>query len=152
MEVLQRTLDHALRREDFCLADRGRRFDIDDDRVISIDQVVDRIGEEGWSAMRRGPPCCRIGWRDELGRHFACRPECRIVEDGEILLDRTAGRIRWQTRGTIDAIAVAGVDGRSEEHTSELQSRFDLVCRLLLEKKKKKKLRKYNENTRKIKV
>src|SRR5438067_10764594 len=29
---------------------------------------------------------------------------------------------------------------RSEEHTSELQSRFDLVCRLLLEKKKKKKL------------
>src|SRR6266513_6401761 len=27
-------------------------------------------------------------------------------------------------------------DGRSEEHTSELQSRFDLVCRLLLEKKK----------------
>src|SRR5207249_11986596 len=31
-------------------------------------------------------------------------------------------------------------DVRSEEHTSELQSRFDLVCRLLLEKKK--------ENTR----
>src|SRR5690349_22201917 len=32
--------------------------------------------------------------------------------------------------------------GRSEEHTSELQSRRDLVCRLLLEKKKNKK----NEN------
>src|SRR6267378_4770928 len=29
---------------------------------------------------------------------------------------------------------------RSEEHTSELQSRRDLVCRLLLEKKKKKHL------------
>src|SRR5215475_15941147 len=29
---------------------------------------------------------------------------------------------------------------RSEEHTSELQSRENLVCRLLLEKKKKKKL------------
>src|SRR5699024_12039893 len=29
---------------------------------------------------------------------------------------------------------------RSEEHTSELQSRFDLVCRLLLEKKKDTKL------------
>src|SRR5699024_11732277 len=28
---------------------------------------------------------------------------------------------------------------RSEEHTSELQSRFDIVCRLLLEKKKKNK-------------
>src|SRR5207249_12283009 len=30
----------------------------------------------------------------------------------------------------------AGSRKRSEEHTSELQSRFDLVCRLLLEKKK----------------
>src|SRR5207249_11202580 len=30
------------------------------------------------------------------------------------------------------------VEFRSEEHTSELQSRFDLVCRLLLEKKKQK--------------
>src|SRR5438067_10601621 len=29
---------------------------------------------------------------------------------------------------------------RSEEHTSELQSRFDLVCRLLLEKKKVRNL------------
>src|SRR5438067_8528773 len=34
---------------------------------------------------------------------------------------------------------------RSEEHTSELQSRFDLVCRLLLEKKKKKTTRKQKE-------
>src|SRR5699024_11718987 len=32
---------------------------------------------------------------------------------------------------------------RSEEHTSELQSRFDLVCRLLLEKKKTKLCRKH---------
>ena len=30
-----------------------------------------------------------------------------------------------------------GKSHRSEEHTSELQSRFDLVCRLLLKKKKK---------------
>src|SRR5699024_12825970 len=30
-------------------------------------------------------------------------------------------------------------ESRSEEHTSELQSRFDLVCRLLLEKKKEQK-------------
>src|SRR5699024_11221102 len=31
-------------------------------------------------------------------------------------------------------------EARSEEHTSELQSRFDLVCRLLLEKKKTKQI------------
>src|SRR2546422_4865519 len=35
------------------------------------------------------------------------------------------------------SIVVVG-DGRSEEHTSELQSRLHLVCRLLLEKKKTK--------------
>src|SRR5690349_2308367 len=38
-------------------------------------------------------------------------------------------------QGLLSAIARRG---RSEEHTSELQSRRDLVCRLLLEKKKKK--------------
>src|SRR3989442_1680905 len=35
-------------------------------------------------------------------------------------------------------------EGRSEEHTSELQSRPHLVCRLLLEKKKKKKNQHFN--------
>src|SRR5438067_3611130 len=34
---------------------------------------------------------------------------------------------------------------RSEEHTSELQSRFDLVCRLLLEKKKDKKYKRESD-------
>src|SRR5437868_13231902 len=39
-------------------------------------------------------------------------------------------------------VSGAGVgDRRSEEHTSELQSRFDLVCRLLLEKKNNKNTR-----------
>src|SRR5204862_8212395 len=38
---------------------------------------------------------------------------------------------------------------RSEEHTSELQSRRDLVCRLLLEKKKKKKKEKIEKKDRK---
>src|SRR5687768_18370101 len=32
-------------------------------------------------------------------------------------------------------VTISGVTGRSEEHTSELQSRLHLVCRLLLEKK-----------------
>src|SRR5699024_12854265 len=34
-----------------------------------------------------------------------------------------------------DIMEATDADVRSEEHTSELQSRFDLVCRLLLEKK-----------------
>src|SRR5256885_9776609 len=36
-----------------------------------------------------------------------------------------------------DAVIIEGVASRSEEHTSELQSPCNLVCRLLLEKKKK---------------
>src|SRR2546422_3480175 len=35
-------------------------------------------------------------------------------------------------------VSVASIEARSEEHTSELQSRLHLVCRLLLEKKKKR--------------
>src|SRR5256885_4061708 len=38
----------------------------------------------------------------------------------------------------VDARVVITVAGRSEEHTSELQSPCNLVCRLLLEKKNKK--------------
>src|SRR5207248_3895094 len=48
--------------------------------------------------------------------------------------DRLAGSLEHDD--TLDALAVTG---RSEEHTSELQSPYDLVCRLLLEKKKKNK-------------
>src|SRR2546427_3066000 len=39
---------------------------------------------------------------------------------------------------TVPSVAPIAIDPRSEEHTSELQSQSNLVCRLLLEKKKKK--------------
>src|SRR5687767_15640074 len=45
----------------------------------------------------------------------------------------------WE-RALPDALGGAAVSARSEEHTSELQSLAYLVCRLLLEKKKKKKI------------
>src|SRR5690349_21999015 len=46
---------------------------------------------------------------------------------------------RPDSAGILAQLPLAGF--RSEEHTSELQSRRDLVCRLLLEKKKKKRKR-----------
>src|SRR5438874_3361504 len=49
---------------------------------------------------------------------------------------RSPARGRPRGGGRAMAVSVADLD-RSEEHTSELQSRRDLVCRLLLEKKKK---------------
>src|SRR5438067_13896126 len=45
--------------------------------------------------------------------------------------------ITLRSRLSTPAMSLTEPLGRSEEHTSELQSRFDLVCRLLLEKKKK---------------
>src|SRR5207249_10040715 len=51
----------------------------------------------------------------------------------------TLGSWRRIDRSAAAKVSPAFSCTRSEEHTSELQSRFDLVCRLLLEKKKKKK-------------
>src|SRR5207249_11778441 len=73
---------------------------------------------------------------------------CRLLVRGD-----SPGNSAWQeqasllvgtshsrTRRDAPAVVVGRTTSsrvRSEEHTSELQSRFDLVCRLLLEKKKK---------------
>src|SRR5207248_6076420 len=59
--------------------------------------------------------------------------------EGEI--PRAAARPEIDERVLLSAGGGADLDAdeaRSEEHTSELQSPYDLVCRLLLEKKKKK--------------
>src|SRR5438874_9174964 len=62
------------------------------------------------------------------------------------------GRFVWRSRVPYDEIpryyALADFFvWRSEEHTSELQSRRDLVCRLLLEKKKKKNKKYISKHT-----
>src|SRR5699024_12267381 len=46
------------------------------------------------------------------------------------ILDKRSSQFLQEQQSTIETV-------RSEEHTSELQSRFDIVCRLLLDKKKK---------------
>src|SRR6266516_5149155 len=75
----------------------------------------------------------------------------RIVESNEDILLYDTGHIPgavhidWRAdlqdpviRDYIQPDKFAELCSRSEEHTSELQSPYDLVCRLLLEKKKKK--------------
>src|SRR5438034_5337959 len=54
-------------------------------------------------------------------------------------------------QGLVLSLAGIGVGGvaRSEEHTSELQSHSDLVCRLLLEKKKKNTVTRYTMDSSK---
>src|SRR5207248_6495508 len=61
-------------------------------------------------------------------RHDLSNPLAAILAETQLLL---LGADKY------DAETVAGLK-RSEEHTSELQSPYDLVCRLLLEKKKNK--------------
>src|SRR5207248_5300268 len=68
---------------------------------------------------------------------------------GGYMLGRPSGvdEIREQQQNQVDILyAFVGgrnVGGRSEEHTSELQSPYDLVCRLLLEKKKHREHSRY---------
>src|SRR5207249_8067638 len=68
--------------------------------------------------------------------------ELGYVEGQNIVLERRfAGGRQERLAEFVADLAERRVDvvvaTRSEEHTSELQSRFDLVCRLLLEKKNK---------------
>src|SRR5699024_5768930 len=58
-----------------------------------------------------------------------------VIRSGSMLADRIAGGILASLNGnTVFNLNDGVLEMRSEEHTSELQSRFDLVCRLLLEK------------------
>src|SRR5438094_3149834 len=68
-----------------------------------------------------------LGDEADRGRQFGltCRKRVVFVPSRKDCSTPDCGRLECRTRP------------RSEEHTSELQSPYDLVCRLLLEKKKK---------------
>src|SRR2546430_4237166 len=56
------------------------------------------------------------------------------------------GEGEWEMTGILDAASNGEIDFvylRSEEHTSELQSQSNLVCRLLLEKKKTEHIKEF---------
>src|SRR5947207_12214959 len=74
----------------------------------------------------------------------ACGLGLTIEEDGKVIRAQYDCFSHQNVRAKI-ALENKGIFewDRSEEHTSELQSHSDLVCRLLLEKKKKDKKQKY---------
>src|SRR5699024_12670001 len=89
-------------------------------------------------------PCLRWCCSDTFS--CACREPCRTELSSPSLHDAlpisglrdrggAGGRGGRRDRLPPPRGAALLPGGRSEEHTSELQSRFDLVCRLLLEKK-----------------
>src|SRR5574341_2380304 len=83
------------------------------------------------------------GFMDELQDFQAAFHDCfPRSEPRAHFFDYMVGQFSQLERKSIEpmALQVEGgtIRGRSEEHTSELQSPTNLVCRLLLEKKKKK--------------
>src|SRR5439155_25155124 len=66
-------------------------------------------------------------------------PAMPLAANMAVALSRSGLKTKSGTCPASVAVWTAFEAGRSEEHTSELQSRGHLVCRLLLEKKKKNK-------------
>src|SRR5699024_11710854 len=75
----------------------------------------------------------------EVGSRIAILPGGMIPVDGKVLSGEAEVNEAAVSGESVPVLKINGdqvLSGtRSEEHTSELQSRFDLVCRLLLEKK-----------------
>src|SRR2546428_8444181 len=69
---------------------------------------------------------------------YAYRPHRADPDDVYVTenIDRGPIQSTVTATGIVNPVNIVQVGTRSEEHTSELQSRSDLVCRLLLEKKK----------------
>src|SRR5690242_5953732 len=85
-----------------------------------------------------------VAWPVLAAREAGAERVCVIVSAARdlssALPEGTETAVQTQSDGTGGAVRAAlGVIERSEEHTSELQSHVNLVCRLLLEKKKKHK-------------
>ena len=84
-EALGGPIEHSARGADFGLADGAARFDIEDDRVVGIDQVVGGIGEEGMALVGAGPLSGWVRSRDELRRDRARCAKGGLVESGKVL-------------------------------------------------------------------
>src|SRR2546430_5738600 len=95
--------------------------------------------------MIRRPPRSTLFPYTTLFRslHVSDRPGNTLTTNLVFTLDLSSRtnppmlQIAWPTNGTLIGSSTFTINGqRSEEHTSELQSQSNLVCRLLLEKKK----------------
>src|SRR3712207_8389017 len=83
--------------------------------------------------MIRRPPRSTLFPYTTRFRSYADRHPYLLADGEEVISNRHGQADRW--RPLLKAINAGRLADRSEEHTSELQSRQYLVCRLLLEKK-----------------
>src|SRR3712207_7979623 len=89
--------------------------------------------------MIRRPPRSTLFPYTTLFRSQNSDPQIVVITSREVISQRTIAGVGFSTWKELYQTYRNPIKFRSEEHTSELQSRQYLVCRLLLEKKKKKK-------------
>src|SRR5438034_3866164 len=84
---------------------------------------------------------CSLRIQVEVHLHLQLNRNRLAVQGGRLILPLQHGLQRriHEQRMSAHHACLDDIPVRSEEHTSELQSHSDLVCRLLLEKKKKNK-------------
>src|SRR5437773_9788437 len=89
------------------------------------ERIVACFAEDGTFCLARGPEAVGRTLKGKTAIRKALADRFKQIPD-----------MRWENEDYILA-GDRAISIRSEEHTSELQSHHDLVCRLLLEKKKK---------------
>src|SRR5260221_7915268 len=117
------------------------------DRQIAVTALLRGVDEDVHRAIHRLHPIAhgfRLSFPRGHGWELVRRIEREVSRAQEQLLAGHVGRVdqriaTLQDRGysLVYTPNVTREELRSEEHTSELQSHSDLVCRLLLEKKKR---------------
>src|SRR5690606_9772490 len=123
--------------------------------LIDVVRLCRALRPEGiqWPQREDGTPGFKLEWltqanglshdaaNDALADVHATIALARLIRDRQPKLFEYALGLRFKHAvaaqlNLVTQAPVLHVSGRSEEHTSELQSRENLVCRLLLEKKK----------------
>src|SRR5690606_30831156 len=103
--------------------------------------IADPLPFRGYDAWR----AYELSWLDNRGKPVVAIGEFlfpvtspHLVESKSLKLYlNSLNQERFDTLEAVEQLIAKDLGARSEEHTSELQSRENLVCRLLLDKKKK---------------
>src|SRR5256884_611804 len=113
-----------------------------DGRLGNEESAGDFPGREAAEKTKRERDACFGGKHGVTGdEHQTEKVVANLVPPGNVKICHGQVLLGLELAGKLRVLAIEeliAAKQRSEEHTSELQSRLHLVCRLLLEKKKKK--------------
>src|SRR5699024_11505555 len=104
-----------------------------DESTSSVDTRTEALIQDALATLQRGRTSFVIAHRLSTIR---AADVIVVMDHGDVVEQGTHAQLLAAGGMYHDLYTAQTQHNRSEEHTSELQSRFDLVCRLLLEKKK----------------